>query len=450
MGALICVAIFGGLSACSGSDELKAENAWPLTQAEPSTGGVELALQNGAQWTEEGLLVDGSNYATTPAPGPVITDSSFTISAWVRPSGSPAQYTAAVSQSGDVAGAFFLGVAEGFWAFSVKPADGNGDDFVTNRSRATEVAIEPDVWVHLTGIYDSELGRARLYLNGYPADINGTATESVFPATGPLLIGAAKARGQLTDYFTGTIADVKTWPQALTEQEVQAVAGAAIPEGATLAEPRKSVRPACPNAHGGICLGELSAGTYTTEAFEPTFSYTVPDGWVNGEDLPGNFLLYRTSEPPVAEGWGSSYIGIFQNVLAADQCVEEPQAGVGQSSAQMAEWYRTVDGLQITKDEPISLGGLSGISLDLQVDDAWESRCPLDGTINWLPMFIGGGVSQVHHVMGAPLQMRLIILNWNDGNVVVETTAVLSELTLEEYLTDAGAGEVIESFTFAQ
>lgn len=93
----------------------------------------------------------------------------LTVSAWARPTGQPSEYVAAVSQVGDVAGAFFLGVAVGFWSFSVEPGDGNGGDFVTHRDRATRVEVEPGAWVHLAGVYDADGGRARFFLNGYPA-----------------------------------------------------------------------------------------------------------------------------------------------------------------------------------------------------------------------------------------------------------------------------------------
>src|SRR6476659_4891283 len=48
---------------------------------------------------------------------------------------------------------------------------------------------------------------------------------------------------------------------------------------------------ACPNSHGGTCLGTIPAGTYTTTTFRPPITYTIPQRWTNGEDLPGNFLL---------------------------------------------------------------------------------------------------------------------------------------------------------------
>ncbi|PYI38087.1 hypothetical protein CVS30_11920 [Arthrobacter psychrolactophilus] len=445
--AVIASVLIGTLGACGSPDTLKATNAWSLTKAEASAGGVTLSLEDGARWTGEGLALDGTNFGTTAEPGPLATDSSFTVSAWVRPAGQPGQYSSVLSQSGEVAGAFFLGVAEGFWAFSVKPADGNGGDFVTNRDLATTVEVEPDAWVHLAGVYDSTAGRALFYLNGYPTSANGVATEPLFAAKGPLLFGSGQANGQLSDFFKGTVADVRTWSRALSTEEVTAASLIATPDGATLTKAELPAEPNCPDPHGGLCLGALEEGNYSTTSFEPKLSYTVPEGWSNREDLPGNVLLTRTSDSQ--EGtWGGSYIGVYQNVRASSLCTEEAQPGVGTSAADLAAWYRTAPGLEIVTDAPTMVGGLSGIMLDFRVSTQWKSPCPLDGVIHAIPIIIGGGVSDLHHVMGAPLEMRIILLDWQGGNLAVEITSVLEQHSLEDYLTTIGSDAVVNSFTF--
>lgn len=441
--------LIGTLGACTPSDNLGPANAWSLTRPEASVGGVALSVENGARWTDDGLQINGGGYASTSAPGPIATDSSFTVSAWVRPTGQPKDYAAVLSQSGDAAGAFFLSVAEGFWSFSVKPKDGNGDNFVTNRDRASGVEVKPGIWVHLAGVYDSAGGRARFYLNGYPASVEGVATDPLFAAKGSLLFGSGQAHGELADSFEGTLTDARTWARALDPQEVTAAARIATPDGATLDRPEQSVASACPNPHGGVCLGSLEAGTHSTTSFEPNLSYTVPEGWTNGEDLPGHVLLSRTDDPE--EGaWGGSYLGVYQNVRAAALCGEEAQSEVGASAADLAAWYRTVPGLEIVGDARVSVGGLSGIALDFRVRDGWTSPCPLDGTIHAIPVIIGGGVSELHHVIGAPLEMRLILLDWEGGNVAIEVTAVREQHSLQDYLGGSGAGAVVDSFVFRQ
>ncbi|WP_181035111.1 LamG domain-containing protein [Arthrobacter sp. B0490] len=441
-------ALIGTLGGCTTPGEDGADNAWSLTSPDASGGDAVLAVEDGAQWTDEGLAVNGTGYATTETPGPIATDASFTVTAWARPTGRLGEYAVVLSQAGDLAGAFFLGVAEGMWSFSVKPEDGNGDAFVTNRDRATQVEVQPDAWVHLTGVYDSEAGRATFFLNGYPVSEHGVATDPVYAAQGPLLFGRAQAHGQPSDFFTGMITDVRTWPRALSADEVSAVAQDDVPEGASLDQPDQSAASVCPNPHGGLCRGVLDAGTYSTTAFAPALSYTVPRGWQNGEDLPGNVLLSRP-EDQGAGIWGGSYIGIYQNIRAAAPCGEVAQPGVGTSADELAEWYRNTPGLQVMDDTPVITGGLSGVALDLTVDDQWRSECPLAGSIHAVPILIGGGVSDLHHVLGAPLQMRLYLLDWNGGNVAIEVTAVLDQHDLSTYLNHTGAGPIVDSFAFA-
>lgn len=435
------------LGACISSEEPGAANVWSLTNAGASVGGVALSAQDGAKWTDEGLRVDGVGYASTSRPGPITTDASFTVSAWARPTAQPEEYAVVLSQAGDVAGAFFLGVAEGFWSFSVKPKDGNGDGFVTNRDRATGVEVKPGAWVHLAGVYDSAGGRARFFLNGYPVSEQGVATDPLFAAKGPLLFGRAQSHGEPSDFFDGTLTDVRTWRRALNTEEVSAATLIAAPDGAALDRPEHPAATTCPDPHGGVCLGDLAAGTYSTKSFEPKLTYTVPKGWHNGEDLPGNVLLRRTDDPQEGD-WGGSYIGVYQNVRAPALCGEEVENGIGTSAKELASWYRTVPGLEIVREAPASVGGLSGIALDLRVSAEWRSTCPLEGVIHAMPVIIGGGVSQLHHVMGAPLEMRLILLDWAEGNVAIEATAALEQHSLMDYLGEAGAGAVIDTFRF--
>jgi Concanavalin A-like lectin/glucanases superfamily len=446
LAAIVVSALIGTLAGCTASDATGAANIWTLTSADAAVGGVALSAENGARWTGDGLLVDGVGYASTPAPGPIATDSSFTVSAWVRPKGQPAEYAAVLSQAGAVAGAFFLGVAEGFWSFSVKPADGNGDGFLTNRDRATGVELEPDTWVHLAGVYDAADGRAQFFLNGHPVS-DGVATDPLFEATGPLLVGRALAHGVAADFFTGTVADVRTWQRALDAKEIGAAALAGAPDGVTLKRPASSNPETCANPHGGVCLGPVDAGTYTTTAFTPTLEYTVPAGWTNEEDLPGNFLLHRVADPQEGD-WGGSYIGVYQNIRASALCAEEAEPGVGTSAAELTAWYRTVPGLEIVREAPASVGGLSGVALDFKVSEEWRSPCPLGGYIHAIPVIIGGGVSELAHSAGAPLEMRLFLLDWAGGNVAIEVTAVLEQHTLQEYFDEVGAGAVIDSFQF--
>ena len=61
------------------------------------------------------------------------------------------------------------------------------------------------------------------------------------------------------------------------------------------------------------------------------------------------------------------------------------------------------------------------------------AHVPLDGVIHAIPVIIGGGVSDLHHVLGAPLEMRLILLDWEEGNVAIEVTAARQQHSLMDF-----------------
>lgn len=208
--------------------------------------------------------------------------------------------------------------------------------------------------------------------------------------------------------------------------------------------------PHCPiPERGGTCLGALSAGTYSTSSFEPTITYTVPtDKWADWEDLPALFLLL----PPGEELEGvdadtSDFIGIYRHVRpAAASCAEEPQPDVGGSAAAMATWFRSLPGLSVTNDRSVAVGGLKGMSLDLEMRVTWKGTCPY--SINGapiVPLIVGSGdAAGLHHVIGAGVTTRLYLLDASGGSIVIE---VVDHPEHGQGLRDYG--KLIDAISFA-
>jgi hypothetical protein len=447
-------AVVAALSGCAtvgatdGSSDTAPNYAWSLQRdGRASAGDISLTVHDGASWSGDGLELDGGGgQAATAAPGPLKTNASFTVSAWVKPGQDLDPYAAAVSQVGKVAGAFFLGRAEGSWAFSVKPADGNGDDFTTNRDSSVPAPVTPGRWIHLTGVYDAAKGRALLYVNGYPVSADGVSTEPVFAARGALLIGRAQAHGEPADRWSGTISQVALWQRAITAGEVARQAKNGMPDGAVLQPLERAQRPACPNSHGGHCLGPLEAGQHATSVFAPALQYTVPAGWTNLEDLPGNFLLQRESDPQ-DEVFGGNYVAVYQNIRAAARdCTESPQAGVGKSATELTAELKNRPGVDIVAEGDVAIGGLSGYRLDLRIDPSWADACLEGLDVPAVPLIIGSGVSQFHHSLVPPTTLRLVLLDWHDGNVAIEVSSWNEQNSLDEFLTVVNP--IIDSFVF--
>ena len=202
---------------------------------------------------------------------------------------------------------------------------------------------------------------------------------------------------------------------------------------------------ACPNLHGGDCLGVLDAGTYRTSVFEPAIEYTVPDDtWANMEDLPGNFLLFRPQD--AQDGLdGGSYIGVYQNIRVPDMgCAEKWEEGVGHTPEQMIAFYRGVPGLDVSPAREVTVGGLTGYQLDFEVK-AKDTLCGFGG-FRATPLIIGGGVSDLHHVVAPRVDVRLILLSWHKGNVTIEVTNVETQYTARKWR--AIVQPIIASFQF--
>ena len=172
----------------------------------------------------------------------------------------------------------------------------------------------------------------------------------------------------------------------------------------------------CPNPEGGSCLGTLRPGTYTTRAFAPAITYTVPGGWTNGEDLPGNFLLQREGD--------NRYIGIFRDVNAPLACLEAFDPAVAQSVKEYTRWLRRHPLLRVTPPVAVSIGGLHGVYVDISKARGTRGKgCKFSERGGDVPFIIGGrGPASLHHViLDTPgYEERLYVLRQGRGNVVIE------------------------------
>lgn len=202
--------------------------------------------------------------------------------------------------------------------------------------------------------------------------------------------------------------------------------------------------PTCPNPYGGTCLGPLEAGQYQTSSFQPRVTYTVPAGWTNFEDLPGNFWLFlqQDSQDGVL---GGSYLGIYQNVhAAAINCAEDWQEGVGTTPSELVAWYESVPGLIVSEPKTVTVGGLDGLQIDLALEPGVDT-CRY-GPYKGIPLIIGDGVSSLHHVILKQLNLRLVILAWRKGNVTLEITNVTKQHSANEFRT--ALQPIIDSLEF--
>lgn len=193
-----------------------------------------------------------------------------------------------------------------------------------------------------------------------------------------------------------------------------------------------SATPACPNPGGGVCLGPLEAGTYSTQTFEPQLTYSVPAGWDNEEDLPGNFLLLPPgSDLDGVDAGTSDYLGVYSHVAPDPAC--QPASGERFEGAKaVATCIAGREDLVTTEPEPVEIGGLSGYVLDVKL-----SRATTGGT----SLIAGISPSSLEHGVIPGLTIRLYLLDSHGTALAIEVDDVDAP-NLDEY------SAVVEQFSF--
>ena len=202
----------------------------------------------------------------------------------------------------------------------------------------------------------------------------------------------------------------------------------------------------CPSAVLGSCRGPLEPGTHRAREFETPFSYTVPEGWANYEDLPGNFLLLPPDEElPGVNNDTSEFIGLYDGVAPASaNCDEVREHGVGVTPEAMAMWFASHPGLEASEAKPVTIGGLEGLVVDLDLAAGHTATCPYAHAGEPLvPLLIGNGPAGFHHVLNASFTTRLYLLTAPGGETIaIEVVDHAGRLTLEELST------VVETIEF--
>ncbi|MET7484066.1 LamG-like jellyroll fold domain-containing protein [Streptomyces sp. NPDC005538] len=207
--------------------EWKLNEGSAATQAEGSAGTRTLDLKGGPVLGAQGakgtaVSLDGvDDYLVSDIPA-VDTSLSFSVAAWVKLDRMPDGAAVIAAQPGNNAPGFELYYSKAYdrWVF---------DQYTADTSTATPVrvmqaaagGVKAGEWVHLVGTYSIGAGQLSLYVNGALA---GTAPYSTpWDARRGLQIGAANLRGLVTNYFPGSVDDVRIFEKPLSATEVSAL-----------------------------------------------------------------------------------------------------------------------------------------------------------------------------------------------------------------------------------
>lgn len=213
-------------------------------------------------------------------------------------------------------------------------------------------------------------------------------------------------------------------------------------------------RNACQDVAGG-CLKALQPGTYTSGFFNAMsssssaytygqFSYTVPAGWANTEDWPGNYVLNKPSDPP------NTGIYLFRDVVPHSQdesCPETAAPGVERSPKAFADWLSTLPGLVTTEPVAVRIGGLDGVMIDLSVAPDWTHTCPYSEGKPLVSTFVDSNPGTGYDWnIGAGNVSRYIFLRQPDGRSLLIEIGAPDKATWDALV--AQAMPIVDTFHF--
>jgi len=158
---------------------------------------------------------------------------------------------------------------------------------------------------------------------------------------------------------------------------IQAVVGS-FEVAAVSVPPLSALSSWCADPFGGTCLGELTPGTHHTSTFQPKVTYTVPAGWTNETDHIGNVNLI----PPRNDWQENSFFfndtattEIYTSIAVAKSwCCDGP--GAIHTPTAFAAWLRRQPGMDVTRPQRATLGGLRGYVVTIRVAKGWTKPCP--------------------------------------------------------------------------
>lgn len=164
------------------------------------------------------------------------------------------------------------------------------------------------------------------------------------------------------------------------------------------------------------CAGVLEAGLHSTGAFEPTFTYTTPAGWINTIDVPTLFTLSTSYQLP-------DPILVWSEIVPADRgadCVLKAKAGATATVDGWVAYLTSHPGLTTSNQHETTLAGLRAVVIDLQSNLTWATPCADDAAGHTVPIIRNvGNTPGDGYGTGEGGRIRLYIVGAGSTTVLV-------------------------------
>jgi hypothetical protein len=192
----------------------------------------------------------------------------------------------------------------------------------------------------------------------------------------------------------------------------------------------------------GPAASPLAAGTYTSKAFTPPLTFTVPAGWEKPVDTAGYLQLRPLGDEIVG-------IHLFRDPAAMSQAATCPLAtepGVGSTSFDLVKWIRERPGLVVSQPGMATVGGLRGSVIDVRIVDGWTLSCSFANGLPTVPLIFQPPDGYRWIVAGSE-RLRLYVLDVPGGGLVVVDIDAFDGDRMDGFLE--AATSIVRTFSFA-
>jgi hypothetical protein len=194
--------------------------------------------------------------------------------------------------------------------------------------------------------------------------------------------------------------------------------------------------------------GVLKPGTHKTSQFRPTLTYTVPAGWENFCDSPGDVCFTPPGgDPSGVDSGKSDFLDVFASVaVSAGSGCPRDRPGAIHTPNGFVRWLQHVNGLVVSRPAKVTIGGLRGYVVDVRMRKGWTRVCPGLDPPAFIETLTGRPPSprDLSHGIGPQPQVeRLYLLNYKGGTLEIEHYARNGSTRLSAY------SKVVSTFRFA-
>ncbi|MFF7135203.1 MULTISPECIES: LamG-like jellyroll fold domain-containing protein [unclassified Streptomyces] len=344
--------------------------AWTLGDAKGSTkaagsgdtpdatagSGVTFGDKGPLGSTDTAATFDGTENAYLDAgKSAVDTGKTFSVSAWVMLPALPTENVTVVSQDGTAQPGFELGydVDTASWTFRIPISDMES----LGTWKVSGAAAVKGSWTHLIGVYDAELGKMMLYVNGVLVADDVQARHTVWTSSGAVQIGRKLDLDGYTNYLKGSVADVKLHDRVVPPAEGQELGGIQ-PHQLAYWQLDSVANGVSPETGGGTGLS-LGGGASI---------YTIPDDSCDPEADPD-----CADHPPAQPLVGDGHLALDGTSAYATRAAAGPLTA--QDSFTLTARARLAAASPATDQTVLSLSGANGTAIKVKysvADTRWQ------------------------------------------------------------------------------